>query len=136
MTRLRMIAGATRRSIGGGWNSRNHCSRGTIRHNNVMARCHHWEIEYRCPDLTNSATSQRAGTVRLSTWWFLLGFVVWSSTAFVWVYVMQHLRFATLGAVYGVTSVLLLALVGLLFLGESLKWQEAVGSILLLGRFA
>ena len=57
------------------------------------------------------------------------------------VYVMRHLRFATLGAVYAVASVLLLTLVGVLFLGESLKWQEAVGigmavgSILLLARF-
>jgi small multidrug resistance pump len=78
----------------------------------------------------------------LSSWWFVLGFLVYSSTAFGWVYVMRHLRFATLGAVYAVASVLLLTLVGVLFLGESLKWQEVVGigmavtSILLLARFA
>ena len=78
----------------------------------------------------------------LSSWWFLFGFVVYSSTAFGWVYVMRHLKFATLGAVYAISSILLLALVGVLFLGESLHWQEvagiamAVGSIILLARFA
>ena len=78
----------------------------------------------------------------LATWWFLLGFVVWSSTAVGWVYVMRHLRFATLGAVYGVSSVLLLTFAGVLFLGEPLKWQEgvgigmAVGAIVLPTRFA
>ena len=71
-----------------------------------------------------------------------LGFIVYSSTAFGWVYVMLHLRFATLGAVYGVGSVLMLAIVGVLFLGEPLKWQEGLGiamamsSIVLLSRYA
>ncbi len=80
--------------------------------------------------------------VPLSSWWFLLGFLVYSSTAFGWVYVMRHVSFATLGAVYAVASVLSLALVGVLLLGESLRWQEgvgigmAVGSIVLLARFA
>lgn len=78
----------------------------------------------------------------LNSWWFVAGFVVYSSTAFGWLYVMRHLRFATFGAVYAVASVLLLALVGVLFLGESLKWQEvvgiamAVGAVVLLARFA
>jgi drug/metabolite transporter (DMT)-like permease len=75
------------------------------------------------------------------SWWFVLGFVVYSSTAFGWVYVMQRLPFATFGAVYAVASVLMLALVGVLFLGESLRLREglgiamAVGSIMLLARF-
>jgi len=81
-------------------------------------------------------------TAPLSSAWFVMGFFVYASTAFGWVYVMRHLQFASLGAVYAVTSVLLLALTGVLFLGESLKWEEAVGigmavsSIVLLGRFA
>jgi small multidrug resistance pump len=74
--------------------------------------------------------------------WFVAGFLVYASTAFGWVYVMRHLSFATIGVVYAVASVVLLALVGVLFLGESLSWQEALGlvlgtaSILLLARFA
>ena len=78
----------------------------------------------------------------LATWWFVFGFVVYSSTAFGWVYVMRHLKFATIGVVYAMATVLLLALVGVLFLGESLRWQEVLGivlalaSISLLARFA
>ena len=77
-----------------------------------------------------------------TTWWFVVGFAVYSSTAFGWVYVMRHLRFATLGAVYAVSAVLLMTFVGVLFLGEPLKWQEglgiamAIGAIVLLVRFA
>lgn len=78
----------------------------------------------------------------LRSWWFVCGFLVYSSTAFGWIYVMQRLRFATLGAVYAVGTVMLLAFVGVFVLGESLHWQEGVGivlavcSILLLARFA
>jgi len=77
-----------------------------------------------------------------TTWWFVAGFVVYSSTAFGWIYVMRHLKFATIGVVYAVATVLLLTLVGVLFLNESLRWQEVIGiglalaSIVLLGRFA
>ena len=39
-------------------------------------------------------------TAPFTSWWFVLGFMVYSSTAFGWMYVMQHLRFATIGAVY------------------------------------
>ena len=77
-----------------------------------------------------------------SSWWFLLGFIVYSSTAFGWVYVMLHLKFATLGAVYALFSVLLLTFVGVVVLREPLSWVEALGigmamaSIALLSRFA
>ncbi len=32
--------------------------------------------------------------------WFYLGFAVYASTAFGWVYVMRHLKLATIGVVY------------------------------------
>jgi len=81
-------------------------------------------------------------TTPLASVWFAAGFVVYSSTAFGWVYVMRHLKFATIGVVYAVATVLLMAAVGLFFLQESLRWQEVVGiglaltSIVLLARFA
>ena len=73
--------------------------------------------------------------------WFLLGFIVYSSTCFGWVFVMKHLRFASFGAAYSVASVLLLAGIGWSVLGESMKWQElvgigmAIGAVVLLARF-
>ena len=39
---------------------------------------------------------------------FLVGFVVYASTAFGWVFVMKHLKLATIGVVYSVSMVLLL----------------------------
>lgn len=73
---------------------------------------------------------------------FFLGLTMYASTAFVWVYVMRHLQFATLGVVYAATMVVLLAGIGVIVLHETLRWQEGLGivlaiaSIILLARFA
>lgn len=78
----------------------------------------------------------------LKSGWFYLGFVVYASTAFGWVYVMRHLKLATIGAVYSVSMILLLTGVGTLFFRQSLNVFEiiglamAVGSLILLMRFA
>jgi drug/metabolite transporter (DMT)-like permease len=77
----------------------------------------------------------------LLTWNFLLGFALYASTAFAWVYVMGYLKLATIGVIYSVCMILMLAGMGLLFFGESLNRYEVVGivlaivSILLLARF-
>lgn len=69
---------------------------------------------------------------------FIIGFLVYSSTAFGWVFVMKHIKLASIGVVYSVSTALLLTLLGVLVFKEALKWQEylgvamAVGSILLL----
>jgi drug/metabolite transporter (DMT)-like permease len=74
--------------------------------------------------------------------WFGVGLAVYSATAFGWVYVMRHLTFATIGVVYSVAIILLLAAVGVTVLREPLRWQEVVGiglaiaAIVLLVRFA
>jgi small multidrug resistance pump len=72
---------------------------------------------------------------------FYVGLIMYGSTAFGWVFVMRHLQFATLGVVYASTMVVLMAGIGVLVLGETLKWQETLGivmaiaSIVLLARF-
>jgi small multidrug resistance pump len=77
----------------------------------------------------------------LGTWNFLVGFVLYASTAFAWVFVMRYLKLATIGVIYSVCMILMLAGMGLLFFGESLNRYEIVGivlaiaSILLLARF-
>lgn len=74
--------------------------------------------------------------------WFLVGFAVYASTAFGWVYVMQHLKLATLGVIYSVSMIVLLTLIGTLIFGESLSAREiaglvlAIASVYLLMRFA
>lgn len=77
----------------------------------------------------------------LTSKWFYVGFLVYASTAFGWVFVMQHLKLATIGVVYSVSMVLLLTAVGTMFFHESLTYAEAAGIVLaiaaliLLGRF-
>lgn len=78
----------------------------------------------------------------LRTGWFYLGFVLYASTAFGWVFVMKHLKLATISVLYSVSMVLLLTAVGVVFFRESLNYLElagivlAVASLVLLMRFA
>jgi small multidrug resistance pump len=74
--------------------------------------------------------------------WFYIGFVVYASTAFGWVFVMRHLKLATIGVVYSVSMILLMTAIGVVFFREPLNRYEiagmamAVGSLILLIRFA
>lgn len=73
---------------------------------------------------------------------FYVGFVVYASTAFGWVYVMRHLKLATIGAVYSVSMILLLTGIGTLAFRQPLSGYEilglalAIASLFLLTRFA
>jgi small multidrug resistance pump len=74
--------------------------------------------------------------------WFLIGFVLYASTAFGWVFVMKHLKLATIGVFYSVAMVVLLTTIGALFFGERVSGWEmlgiamGVGSLVILSRFA
>ena len=89
--------------------------------------------------LLKLASEQRAP---LRSGWFYLGFAVYASTAFGWVYVLRHLKMATIGAVYSVSMILLLTGVGAAAFGQRLNASEvaglamAIGSLVLLMRFA
>jgi small multidrug resistance pump len=78
----------------------------------------------------------------LKTMAFYLGFAVYASTAFGWVFVMKHLKLATIGVVYSVSLVLLLTAIGVVLFRESLNYYEiaglvmAIASLILLVRFA
>jgi drug/metabolite transporter (DMT)-like permease len=78
----------------------------------------------------------------LRTGWFYLGFALYASTAFGWVFVMRHLKLATISVLYSVSMVLLLTAVGVVLFGESLNYYELAGivlalaSLVLLMRFA
>jgi small multidrug resistance pump len=84
--------------------------------------------------------SQRDHPLRAG--WFYLGFALYASTAFGWVFVMRHLKLATISVLYSVSMVLLLTAIGTLVFRESLKPLEIVGivlalaSMVLLVRFA
>ena len=74
--------------------------------------------------------------------WFYIGFVVYASTAFGWVFVMKHLKLATIGVVYSVSMILLLTAIGVVAFRETLNAYEfaglilAIASLVLLMRFA
>ena len=78
----------------------------------------------------------------LRTGWFYLGFALYASTAFGWVFVMKHLKLATISVLYSVSMVLLLTAVGVVVFRESLNYFEiagivlAIASLTLLMRFA
>ena len=73
---------------------------------------------------------------------FLVGFVIYASTAFGSVFVFRHLKLATSGGVYAVCLVLALTIVGLVGFRETLRASEILGiamaicSLVLLTRFA
>ncbi len=73
---------------------------------------------------------------------FFIGFLVYSSTAFGWVYVMRHLKLATVGVVYSISMILLLTAMGVFLFREALSLREGIGlvlavvSLILLMRFA
>lgn len=72
---------------------------------------------------------------------FYIGFALYASTAFGWVFVMKHLKLATIGVVYSVSMIVLLTLIGVVAFRESLNYYEmagiamAIGSLVLLMRF-
>ena len=78
----------------------------------------------------------------LRTGWFYLGFALYASTAFGWVFVMRHLKLATISVLYSVSMILLLTAIGVVLFRESLNYFEmagivlAVASLVLLMRFA
>jgi drug/metabolite transporter (DMT)-like permease len=89
--------------------------------------------------------SQREQPLR--TGWFYIGFALYASTAFGWVFVMRHLKLATISVVYSVSMVLLLTAVGVALFRvalfrEVLNAYEVAGivlalaSLVLLIRFA
>jgi len=73
---------------------------------------------------------------------FYVGFVVYASTAFGWLFALKHLKLGTIGVLYSMTMIVLLTAVGVVVFGERLSFPEVVGlmlalaSLVLLVRFA
>lgn len=75
------------------------------------------------------------------TKWFVMGLLVFASSPFAWIYVFKHLKLATIGAFYSLSTVLMIAVVGVTIFGESVNRYEFIGiimasvSLILLARF-
>jgi len=74
--------------------------------------------------------------------WFLAGTALYILGTFGWVFIMPHMKLATLGVVYSLTLVFLMAILGVVVFGETLNRYEVVGfalaaiAISLLTRFS
>ncbi len=66
----------------------------------------------------------------LTTSTFLIGLVLYSSTAFAWVFVMRYLKLATIGVIYSVCMILMLTAMGFFIFNETLNRYEIVGVVL------
>ena len=66
------------------------------------------------------------------TWGFLIGLAAYACSAFVAVYVLKHLKLATVGVVYCLSLTLLLTALGVLVFGERLQIYEIIGIIMAL----
>ena len=64
------------------------------------------------------------------TSWFYVGFALYASTAFGWVFVMKHLKLATISVLYSISLVLLLTAIGVSVFRESLNYFEMIGILL------
>ena len=73
---------------------------------------------------------------------FAIGTLVFAATAIGWVLLLPRMKLGVVGVVYGVSTVLFMALLGSLVFGESLRPREMLGmalgiaSMVLLARFA
>ena len=71
-----------------------------------------------------------------------LGCLIYALTGLGWFYVMRHMKLSTLGVIYGITCILLLAAVSVFYFKEKISSIEIVGiilaviSIIILARFA
>jgi multidrug transporter EmrE-like cation transporter len=77
-----------------------------------------------------------------SRWYFAGAVFIYAASCFAWIYVLRHLKLATIGAIYSVSVVVLLAVIGITVFRESLSVYERIGlaaavyALVLLGRFA
>jgi multidrug transporter EmrE-like cation transporter len=73
--------------------------------------------------------------------WFPIGLAIYASTAFGWVYTLRHMKLATIGVIYSLCMILLLAALGIVVFKERLTIGELAGivmavcSLILLSRF-
>lgn len=74
--------------------------------------------------------------------WFVLGLIIYASTAIGWFFLMKIEKLSTIGVFYAVTTVLFLTLLSVFYFKESITVPEVIGiafaivSLILMGRFA
>ena len=62
--------------------------------------------------------------------WFTYGILLYLITGFGWFIAMKTIKISSIGAIYGITTVILLALMGVLFFNEKLNTIEVIAIIM------
>lgn len=84
---------------------------------------------------------KHAGEGGINWWLFGGGTLVYALGAFGWFYAFKHMQVSTIAGLYGVTTVILLTIMGVFIFHENLSYLEIIGlvfalvSIFLLSRF-
>src|SRR5262245_43601635 len=72
--------------------------------------------------------SQREAS--FTSWAFVVGIIVYGSTAVGWVLVMKHMPLATMGVWYSIVTICLLTGLGVFVFGESFSLRDGAGLLL------
>ena len=73
---------------------------------------------------------------------FILGIFFYVVTGFGWFFIMKYIKLSSVGIIYGVTTAILLAIIGVVFFKENLNTYEIIGislgifALILLSRFS
>lgn len=62
--------------------------------------------------------------------YFIIGSLVYASTAFGWFYVYRHMKLATSAVFYAISTILFLTAVGIFYFKERLNTYEIIGIIM------
>jgi small multidrug resistance pump len=74
--------------------------------------------------------------------WFIIGFIIYASTAFGWFFVMKHIKLSTLGVFYTVSTMIFLTIISVFYFKEPINHYEIIGiaaatiALILMGKFA
>ena len=60
--------------------------------------------------------------------WFVIGFLIYSSTLFGWFFAMKNVKLATAGIFYAVSIVIFLTIIGTLYFKEPINIYEIISS--------
>lgn len=61
---------------------------------------------------------------------FYVGMIIYALTAVGWFFMMKYIKLSTLGVIYALTTVILLAIVGVIFFREHLSGYDLLGIVL------
>ena len=74
--------------------------------------------------LADSFVKKAAELGRVESGYMVLAAIIFGGSAFGWYFTLRHVNLATLGGVYCLTTILMLAISGTVFFGEKLSFAD------------